>query len=138
MMPIASFDSFALTFKISTSREMQRTCATSLRIRDHGAPGVCCGASRHGRREFCGPSFDQFRGFCVSDSRSMFPHIARQWPRRPRLMRIAEVLGFLAGQRHEARFGLSCDRRPLAARALSSDAANRPKAASRSKQRWTV
>src|SRR6266851_2786514 len=47
-------------------------------------------------------------------SRSMLAGMAGQKPRRPYLMRIAQLLRLPASQRHHPRLGLDCDRRLLA------------------------
>ena len=49
----------------------------------------------------------------MASRRSVFARMASQEPRRPQLMGIAEILGFLAGQRHKPCLGLGCDRRLL-------------------------
>ena len=42
----------------------------------------------------------------MSGGAAMLAGVARQQPRRPKLVRIAEVLGFLAGQRHQPSLAL--------------------------------
>ena len=80
----------------------------------------------------------QFREAFVPGSWPMFARMAGQEPSRPQLVRIAEVLRFLAGQRHEPCFSLGCYRRHLAGSRTVSNAANGPRAAARSMQRCTV
>jgi hypothetical protein len=83
-------------------------------------------------------SLHQFRETLVPSSRPMFARMAGQEPRRPQLVRIIEVLRFLAGQRHEPCFASAVIVAILPGRALSSNATNGPETAARSMHRCTV
>ena len=70
--------------------------------------------------------------------RSVLARMPGQQPRRPQFMRIAVLLGLVAGQRHQPGLGFRRDRRLLARSRSVVEGRECAMATARSTQRWTV